>query len=290
MPLQTSSLASIALAAVAAGVTPAAVRGQGAVYSPYADSRQLAPVAPDGTIRWGTFYKTAAIQQKYEYLHSIGACRGTAPDIMATVNGNKVDVDALPEAEFIGTVRGVAGGLAGGVVSFVEAGKPADSQPLVAQLHPAGVTRLAVSGRTPADVVRPGMTVRFATTVDARGYAHEPLAALDVITPPQPVRAVAVVAKEPGTVVGTVTQVKKGTLAVRVNAGRIRTLSIPLADDAVATIDATVPELAAAGDTIKLKGRLWTGAGAMGAGTVFASDVSIHKAEPAGADEADRPR
>lgn len=282
MPLQSRSLASIVLAALAAAATSAAALGQGAAYSPYADSRQMAPVAPDGTIRWGTFYKTPAIQQKYEYLWSIGACRGTAPDIVATVNANKLDVDALPETEFIGTVRGVAGGLAGGVVAFVEAGKGGkDDQPLVAQLHPAGVTRLAVSGRTSADILRPGLTIRFATTVDAKGYAHEPLAALDVISPPQPVRAVAVMAKEPGTVVGTVTQVKKGTLAVRVNAGRIRTLSIPLAADAVAMVDATIPELAVAGDTIKLKGRLWTGEGAMGAGTVFASDVSIHKAEPA---------
>jgi hypothetical protein len=284
MPLKPRSLASIALAALAAGATSAAALGQGAAYSPYADSRQLAPVAPDGTIRWGTFYKTAAIQQKYEYLWSIGACRGTAPDIVATVNANKLEVDALPETEFIGTVRGVAGGLAGGVVAFAEAGKGGqDDQPLVAQLHPAGVTRLAVSGRTSADILRPGLTVRFATTVDAKGFAREPLAALAVITPPQPMRAVAVVAKEPGTVVGTVTQIKKGTLAVRVNAGRIRTLSIPLAADAVVTIDATAPELAAAGDTIKLKGRLWTGEGAMGAGTVFASDVSIHKAEVAAA-------
>lgn len=282
MPLKPRSLASIALAALTAGATSAAALGQGAAYSPYADSRQLAPVAPDGTIRWGTFYKTAAIQQKYEYLWSIGACRGTAPDIVATVNANKLDVDALPETEFIGTVRGVAGGLAGGVVAFAEAGKGGkDDQPLVAQLHPAGVTRLAVRGRTSADILRPGLTVRFATTVDAKGFAREPLAALDVISPPQPMRAVAVVAKEPGTVVGTVTQVKKGTLAVRVNAGRIRTLSIPLAADAVVTIDATAPELAATGDTIKLKGRLWTGEGAMGAGTVFASDVSIHKAEAA---------
>ena len=69
---------------------PAAALGQGAAYSPYADSRQLAPVAPDGTIRWGTFYKTPAIQQKYEYLWSIGACRGTAPDIVATVTSNRL--------------------------------------------------------------------------------------------------------------------------------------------------------------------------------------------------------
>lgn len=283
MPHHARPLVWIAIAAFATGALPSAACGQGAAYSPYADSRHLAPVAPDGTLRWGTFYKTAAIQQRYEYLWSIGACRGTARNIEATVSANKVDLDALPEAEFIGTVRGAAGGLAGGVIAFVEAGKVGDDvQPLVAQLHPAGVTRLTVKGRASADILRPGMTVRFATAVDAKGHAHEPLAAFDVISPPQPVRAVAVVAQEQGTVVGTVTQVRKGTLVVRVNAGRIRSLTIPLADDAVATIDATVPELASAGDTIKLKGRLWTGEGAMGAGTVFASDVTIHKAEPAG--------
>ena len=196
------------------------------------------------------------------------------------MNANKLAVDTLPESEFIGTVRGVAGGLAGGVVAFVESGKDGqDAPPLVAQLHPAGVTRFVVSGRSSREILRPGMTVRFATTVDAKGHAQEPLAALDVISPPQPVRPVAVVAKEPGTVVGTVTQVNKDAIRVRVNAGRIRTLSIPLATGAVAKIDATSPEFVAAGDTIKLKGRLWTGEGAMGAGTVFASDVSVHKAE-----------
>lgn len=282
MSIRTRACPWPVLVAAAVSALPSLARAQVAPYSPYADSRPLAPVAADGTIQWGAFHKSPAIQRKYEYLWSIGACRGTAAAIVAQVSANKVSIDALPEAEFVGTVRGVAGGLPGGVVAFVEAGKGDSGEPpLVAQLHPAGVTRFRVSGRAGPGIVRPGMTVRFTAVVDARGFAREPLAAFDVISPAQSAPPTAVVAGEPVTVVGTVTRATTQALGVRVGAGRIRNLSIPLAADAVATVEATTPDLVTAGDTIKVTGRIWTGEGAMGAGTVFASDVSVHKAEAA---------
>lgn len=274
------SMPWLVLAVLVCGA-PANAHAQAVPYNPYADSQPLPPVAADGTIQWGMFYKSAALQKKYEQLWKLGACRGTNPDITVPVAENKLDVDKLPEEEFSGTVRSVSGGLAGGTVAFVRGqGGRADEPPLVAQFHPAGVTRSVVTGRSSAAIIRPGMTVRLTTTVDAKGRAADPVREFEIIAAPAG-PPVPVVAGERAVVIGTVTQVRKGLLDVRVDAGRIRRLLVPLADDAVATIDAADPGLAAPGDSIEVKGRLWNGAGSTGAGIVFTSDARIRKAEPA---------
>jgi hypothetical protein len=278
MPLRVVQSCVLCVAASLA----ATAAGQAVPYNPYVDSQgPLVPVAPDGTIRWGVFYKSAALQKSYERLWNLGACRGTNKAITIPVGANKLHVDELPEAEFRGVVRGADGTLAGGLVAFLE--NPAagdDAPPLVAQLHPAGVSRLVVVGESSADVLRPGMTVRLATVVDARGRAAEAVRKLEIVSPPADARPAGVVADEPTTVVATVTHIREGAIVLRVDAGRIRKLTIPLDPAAVATIDAPAVELISAGDAIEVKGRLWTGEGALGAGTVFASDVLVRKQAP----------
>jgi hypothetical protein len=257
-------------------VVPA--HGQVTPYDPYADSHEpLAPLAADGTVQWGVFYKSAAVQSAYQRLWNLGACRGTNRAITEPVNRNKMIIDRLPEADFEGTVVATAGGLAGGLVSFTEGHAGPRAEPLVAHLHPAGVTRLRVSGRVPAAVLKPGLVLRFVAEVDERGRASEPLAAFDVVTPPagfkpDPVR--------PGvreTIVGTVKRIHKDVLTLEVPAGAVRRLTFTIAPSAVATLDAGRLDLVAAGDAIHVTGRLWAGEGAMGAGTVFVSDVTITK-------------
>jgi hypothetical protein len=79
------------------GVTSA----QATPYNPYADANEaLPPVAADGTIHWGTFYKSAQVQQAYERLWNLGACRGSNRAITVPVAENKLVIDRLPEAEF----------------------------------------------------------------------------------------------------------------------------------------------------------------------------------------------
>ena len=92
----------------------AAASAQINAYNPYADSQEhLPPVAPDGTLRWGTFYKSAALQQAYERLWNLGACRGTNKAITVPVEMNKVAIDSLPEEDFRGIVVGSTGTLRG---------------------------------------------------------------------------------------------------------------------------------------------------------------------------------
>lgn len=268
---------------VVAAAIPMTAAAQVVPYNPYADSQdQPPPIAADGTIQWGVFYKSAAMQKTYERLWNMGACRGTSPSIMIPVAENRLLVDQLPEAEFIGQVLGAAGPLAGGMVAFVDSSAECpDAAPLVAQLHPAGVSRLIVAGDSTVAILRPGMMVRLSATLDTRGQATDPVKAIEIFTPARDFKPSPVVAGKSGTVEAVVTQMHRNLLELRVDAGRIRKLRLQVAPDAKVTIDASSIDLVSAGDRIELKGRLWTGDGSMGAGTVFASDVLIRKAAPA---------
>jgi hypothetical protein len=285
------------LVCLALGSGTISAYGQLAPYNPYADSQEApAPLAADGTIQWGVFYKSAAMQKAYQRLWNLGACRGTNRAITEPVNRNKVIIDRLPEADYEGTVVAAAGTLAGGMIVFSEQPQAATAEPFLAQLHPAGVTRLRVTGRTPAAIVRPGHVLRVVAEVDEQGVATEPLARFDLVTPPADYEPAEVKPGVRGEIVGVAKRLHKGGLTLHVPAGRLRRLSFSLPDDAVATLDAARLDLVAPGDTIRLTGRRWSGDGAMGAGTIFASDVSLSKpplagevAAPGAADVANQP-
>ncbi|NBW85249.1 MAG: hypothetical protein EBR23_00060, partial [Planctomycetia bacterium] len=230
-------------------------------YNPYADNEALsAPVAPDGTIRWGTFYKSATMQKTYERLWELGACRNTKKAITIPVQENKLIIDRLPQADFSGVVHSAAGPLAGGMVSFIDRGAdPTHATPLVAQLHPAGVSQVRVVGRVPAHVVGTGMTVRIRATVDERGRIHEPVRAIDIVTPPADFVPDEVRPGHLDEIVGTVQQRRHDIVTLRLPTGKIRRLTLTLADDAEATVDAARLDLVAPGDIIEARGRLWSG-------------------------------
>lgn len=250
-------------------------------YNPYADTQNLPPVAPDGTLRWGTFYKSAAIQQAYERLWNLGACRNTNKAITIPVEMNKVAIDSLPEEEFRGVVVGATGTIRGGMIAFSTAAVPAaDTPTCVAALHPAGVSKLAVSGLVPVTALRPGLTVRVQAEVDSKGIGTQPLEAIEVITPPPGFKPVGIQAGRVESVIGTVVRRNADALLLQVAAGRIRRLSLPIAPDAVVRVDAAQLDLVAPGDIVTLTGRVWRGEGCLGEGTVFASAVTVTKPSP----------
>ena len=171
---------------------------------------------------------------------------------------------------------GATGTIRGGMIAF-NAAQGADTPTHVAALHPAGVSKLVVSGPLPMTALRPGLTVRVQTEVDSKGVAKHPLEAIDVITPPPGFKPVAI---EPGrleSVVGTVTRRQADTLVLQVAAGRIRRVSLPISPEAVVRVDAAQLDLVAPGDIVTLTGRVWRGEGCLGEGTVFASVVTVAK-------------
>lgn len=257
-------------------------------YNPYAVGEEaVAPVAADGTIQWGTFFKSAQLQRSYERLWNLGACRGTNRAITEPVENNRLVIDRLPEGEFSGVVAGAGGSLAGGVVAFSTREGGGHDAPLFAQLHPAGVSHLTVTGPVTVGDLRPGMIVRIQATVDGRGRATAPLRSLTVVTPPPDFVPDAVIPGRANAIVGTIVSVRTGMLVVKVDAGRLRRLTISLADECVANVDGALLDLVATGDAIEVKGRLWSGPGSTGAGTVFASHVTVTKLPPPRAESRD---
>jgi hypothetical protein len=189
-------------------------------------------------------------------------------------------IDNLPEESFTGRVRAATGSLEGGMVAFTQ-GDAIDPSAaiLVAQLHPAGVTHMQVGGRVSVAAIRPGMTVRLRTNVDDRGRAADPVQAVDIVTPPRDFTPDPVRSHQLDTVVGTVVQARHKMLQIKVDAGTIRRLTLPLADDTlVMVVDAAQLELIAPGDEVEVTGRRWSGEGSMGAGTVFTSRIVVNKA------------
>jgi hypothetical protein len=263
------------------GIWSSIAVGQLTPYNPYADSQDAAPpVAADGTLHWGTFYKSAQLQKSYERLWNLGACRGTNKAITIPVEQNRLAIDTLPEESLQGVVRSVQGGINGGLIAFVD---PSATDPAhavkVAMLHPAGVSRLAVRGDADASVLAPGLTVRVQTRVDRRGKGLLPITRLDIVTPPSGFTPDEVRPDTPGTIVGTVVRAGSSVLVLRIDAGKIRQVILPLAGECRVSIDAAELLLASAGDTVEIKGRTWAGQGCLGAATVFASDVTITKPE-----------
>ncbi len=274
--------ASLLLLVVAVWGTAASA--EVAPYNPYADAQDAPPpIAADGTIHWGTFYKSAKLQQAYERLWNLGACRGSNKAITIPVAENKVVIDRLPEAEFKGVVRAVEGQTAGGMVAFDEPTSAVGDhvEPLVAQFHPAGVTRFQVVGPAPVSILAPGMVVRLRAEVDAKGRTVRPVSAFEIVTPPTGFVPDAIRPGQVDTIIGTVVSIRKNAVSLRIDAGKVRRITLDLDSHAVATIDAARLDLVAAGDAIEVKGRLWTGEGAMGAGTIFVSDVLVSKRPPA---------
>ncbi len=270
------TLATVAAVAIAGGEATA----QPAPYNPYAEAHDpLPPIAADGTLHWGTFYKSAAMQKSYERLWNMGACRGTNKAITVPVERNRVVIDNLPEESFRGRVRGVAGTLAGGMLAFTE-GDHADptAAVLVAQLHPAGVSHLQVGGKISITAIKPGMSVRIRTRVDEKGRAREPVRSIDIVTPPADFTPDPVRPETLDTVVGTVVHARSKMLVLKIDAGTIRRLSLPLDDSPeVMIVEAAHLDLVAPGDEVEITGRRWSGEGAMGAGTVFSSRIVVTK-------------
>ena len=251
-------------------------------YNPYDHApASLPPVAADGTIQWGTFFKSAQLQRSYEYMWNMGHCRGTKKAITEAVENNRLLIDRLPEGDHAGVVQAASGGRAGGVVAFSDMAAGGGTVPFFAQLHPAGVSHLKVTGAVTSAALQPGMAVWMRAAVDERGRAAEPLRALTIVTPAADFTPQAVQPGRSEPIIATVVSFKSRVLIVRVDAGRVRRLTFTVAEDAVVTVDAARLDLVAAGDAIEVKGRLWSGEGSAGSGTIFASHVNVTKRPPA---------
>ena len=258
-----SLLVIVLLASTAAAQAPP--------YNPYAPTQEEAlPVAADGTLNWPPFYKDKAMHDRFQDYFAIGACVGTNPIINNQLRDNKVDVNKLGET----AVQGQVVSLTPGIVTITNG---VGRRTLVVT-HPAGVSKVSISGPMPARQLKPDMIVRFVGKVDSHGTGIDPVDSLDVVTPGADFKWPEIEADKLETVTAKIVKITGRKLLVQVPAGKFRRPTYMLTEEPRVNVDGSSIALTSAGDAVSAKGRSYQGVGAGGMQVVFASEVTITKA------------
>ncbi|WP_145054636.1 hypothetical protein [Lignipirellula cremea] len=203
----------------------------------------------------------------YQRLLALGACGGTRKDIMIPVAKNRVDIDKLPVGKVDGRVLRVEQGV---VLLQDESGKLH-----IIATHPAGVSRIGVTGDMPAEWLKPGMTVRLLGEVDATGHCAVPLRQIDVVSLEPGFQPPGVEPNKVQSIFGVVTSLRSHHLTLKTPAGSIHRLWFLIDDQAIAHVNSHDLAFAAVGDTLTAEGHLYTGE--QDTHLVFASDVTVVK-------------
>ncbi|UUO05039.1 hypothetical protein M4951_16805 [Blastopirellula sp. J2-11] len=257
-------------AATCSCALPQPVLAQLGPYNPYAKPMDDAPpVAADGTLHWPVFYRSTKMELKYENLHNLGACLGTNKSVTVPVEKNKLNIDTLPEVSVSGRVVQIGKG------SMLL--QQADGKIDMIVTHPAGVSRVDVTGDVPAAWLKSGMLVRFLGQVDSHGHGAEPLDAIDVMSTPGDFAPPEVAPGHRQNITAVVKSLRGKTLVVTTLNGTLRKLTFTLSEEAIAHLMTQELEYASLGDELTAKGHLYTVAGAKPDRCVFASDVTVSK-------------
>jgi len=242
-------------------------------YNPYAKQTEedLAPVRPDGELNWPAFFKSKAMEDRFQVYFAQGSCTGSNMRIVNMLAANKVDVNALPEESVPGLAAKVNGG------TFTMAAK--DGVPVTVVTHPAGVSKVNISGKLDPAELRPGMMVKFSGRVDSHGKGVKPIENLEVFTPDAKFKWKAVITDRQQTIAAKVLKAEGSILQVQVPAGRVRKLTFQMPEAPEILVSGSTLDLISAGDEVSTKGRVYlSGEGAGGAPVVFASEVIVKKA------------
>ena len=254
-------------------VLVASAHAQRPAYNPYAKQTEedLAAVRPDGKLNWPAFFKSKAMEDRFKVYFAQGYCKGTSKRIVNALQANKVVVNDLPEESFLG----LAGKVSEGTVAMASE----KGVPMMVVTHPAGVSKVSISGKmNPADL-RPGMMVKFSGRVDNHGKGVKPIDSLEIFTPDAKFKWKAIITDRQQNIAATVLKVEGSLLQVQVPAGRVRKLTFQVKENPEIIVTGSTLDLISAGDEISTKGLVYlSGEGAGGVPVVFASEVIVKKA------------
>ena len=242
-------------------------------YNPYAKQTEedLAPVRPDGKLNWPAFFKSKAMEDRFQVYFAQGSCTGSNKRIVNYLEANKVDVNALPEESLLG----VAAKVNGGTIAMASE----NGIPLTVVTHPAGVSKVTITGKLNPAELRPGMLVKFSGRVNDSGKGVKPIESLEVFTPDAKFKWKAVVTDRQQNIAATVLKAEGSLLQVQVPAGRVRKLTFQVKESPEIIVTGSTLDLISAGDEISTKGHIYlSGEGAGGVPVVFASEVIVKKA------------
>jgi hypothetical protein len=242
-------------------------------YDPYAKQKEedLAPIRPDGKLNWPPFFKSKATEDRFQVYFAQGSCTGSNMRIVNMLAANKVVVNDLPEE----SLHGLAGTATG--VSVTMAAKGAT--PVTIVTHPAGVSKVSITGKLNPAELRPGMLVKFSGRVNDHGKGMKPIESLEVFTPDAKFKWKAIISDRQQNIAATVVKAEGSMLQVQVPTGRIRKLTFQVKENPEIIVAGSTLDLISAGDEISTKGHVYvSGEGAGGVPVVFASEVIVKKA------------
>lgn len=242
-------------------------------FDPYAKQKEedLAPVRPDGKLNWPPFFKSKATEDRFQVYFAQGSCTGSNMRIVNMLAANKVVVNDLPEESLLG----LAGTATGGTVTMAAKG----SVPVTIVTHPAGVSKVSITGKLNPAELRPGMLVKFSGRVNDHGKGVKPIESLEVFTPDAKFKWKAIISDRQQNIAATVVKAEGSMLQVLVPTGRIRKLTFQVQENPEIIVTGSTLDLISAGDEVSTKGHVYvSGEGAGGVPVIFASEVTVKKA------------
>lgn len=258
------------LASLVFGLATTQAAAQQKPFNPYADENaDLIAITPDGKINWPTFYKSGAIKAKFDWMFSTGSCRGTNPDLNAVIINNKVNVNQIAEEEYTAVVQS---NVAGNLIVLDK-----NQVPTSVMIHPKGVSKIEVNGPYTLKQLRTGMLVRMTAKINDDGTSDQPIPTIEIFSTKPEYPFAEIETGERSTFAARVVALRDKTLELRVDAGKLRKLKVPVDDSTVVTLNMDDLNLAAPGDKLEVKGHLYSGPGITAKQAIFANKVVVTK-------------
>ena len=237
------------LQALALSFQPQSLQAQ--AYNPYAPVMEDPPIGKDGKINWPAYYRSSAMEQKFQGYFEQGSCVGTNKRINAQLAANKVDTNALPRITVdMQVVRVTAGSLSA-----------VNSQGAKMELvvHPKGVSKIEVTGDIQVQQVVPGMIARFKGAVDDTAKGTKEISALEITSLSPDLKPIAVEADREQTILGKVIKHSHRQFVVNVGTGKLKQLTFMLPEKTPVAVDGKTLDLVGIGDTAHAEGLVYTG-------------------------------
>jgi hypothetical protein len=258
------------LASLVLGLATTVASAQQKPFNPYADDNaDLIAITPDGKINWPTFYKSAAIKAKFDWMFSTGSCRGTNPDLNAVIINNKVNVNQIAEEEYTAVVQS---NTAGNLIVLDK-----NLVPTNVMIHPKGVSKVEVNGPYTLKQLRTGMLVRLTAKINDDGSSDQSVPSIEIFSTKPEYPFAEIETGERTTFAARVVALRDKTLELRVDAGKIRKLKVPVDESTVVTLNMDDLNLASPGDKLEVKGHLYAGPGITAKQAIFANKVVVTK-------------
>lgn len=249
--------------------------GQLAPSNPYADGMGKSSITG-----WRPFYKPPKISLEHQIKYAMGWCRWKGYEYSPS---DLVDVDKLPEGSFSGKVVGLQEGLLIGVKTIDSSSGQSAADPEYFAIHadPA-ITKIAVQGTALPEGLKTGQHVRFVGKVNANGRVLESISKLEMFTPSADWQVREVKPDVESSIGARVGRYQAGQLVLTLKSGKLRTLTVPLAENPEITVNVADFGFVSAGDPVTVKGRLYRPDTQKNVSEVFASDVDVRLSQPVG--------